>query len=191
MQKFYFNELGKFSVLVGDLNLALAKFNNRDIDVPLFIQSMLEKTIGVFKELGDGIKESEVGVMLSEFLLTRKGLNTIKYEKQNGGRTELKHLITYKILQQLQVLLQSVIDVNNVKITEATSLISQIVTAAIQSNILNDDGIENYKPGTDAESVWQLLASDSTLLFAQKRSLLIVSKYDCLIILDDLITRLK
>ncbi|HOZ85233.1 MAG TPA: hypothetical protein PK191_07070 [Niabella sp.] len=191
MQKFFFNEQNKISGLVSDLNSTLTKFNNRDFDASVSVQMLLNKTILVFKELGDALRESEVAVLLSEFLLTRKGLNTIRFEKQSGGRTELQHLITYKILQQMQMLLQQVLQKNQDKVIEVSSLIAQIVTAALQANIIHDTAIANYQSGKDAETFWNLFATDTSLLLAQKRALLIVSKYDCLIILDDLITHLQ
>ncbi|MFV0607419.1 MAG: hypothetical protein ACK5NK_16450 [Niabella sp.] len=191
MQKFLINEQQKFEGLLTEFNTTLTKFNNRDFNTTESVKTLLYNCIEVYKSLGNTIKQSEAEVLLSEFLMAQRGFNTVTLEKIKSGKNDLLQTTTHKVLQQLQQLLSTGYKDNETKLEQAQTLIAQIITAAIQSNIITHKMIDKYQRGKDAEKTWNLLSKDANLSLGQKRALLIVSQYDCYILFDETISKLQ
>lgn len=191
MQKFLINEQNKLDVLIKSLTQTLSKFNNKDYDATQSVINLLKENINGFEGLGNSIKESEIQILLSEVLSAKAGINPITYQKQTNGRLELLNSICLKALQQLQQILAQFYNQNNEKLEQAKELISQIITAGLQEGLITAADIQKYKSVADAEKYCAKMTKNKNIALGEKRVLLIVSRYDCLLILDEIINSLK
>lgn len=191
MQKFFTNEQNKLKDLFADLNLTLAKFNNKEHDAVRFIMQTLNKGITTFEELGNTVKQTEVQMLVSELQTAQKGINPVTFQKQTTGRLELLNTIAFKVLQQFQYILANWYEQNILKLNQAKDLVTQIITAAIQSGLITGDEIKKYKSPKDAEKYCAKITTDPNIALGEKRALLIVSKFDCLLLFDEMISGLK
>lgn len=191
MQKFLLNEQTKYEVLIKSLTRTLSKFNNKDYDATQSVIALLKQVITGFEELGNSIKQSEVQILLSEVTTAKAGINPINFQKQTTGRLELLNTICLKVLQQLQQILAHCYELNNEKLNQAKELVSQILTAGIQQGLITAVDIKKYKSPADAEKYCAKMTKNENIALGEKRVLLIVSRYDCLLLFDEIITSLK
>lgn len=191
MQKFLINEQTRYEVLIKSLTRTLSKFNNKDYDATQSVIALLKQVITGFEELGNSIKQSEVQILLSEVATAKAGINPINFQKQTTGRLELLHTICLKALQQLQQILAHSYELNNEKLNQAKDLVSQIVTAGIQQGLITAIDIKKYKSTADAEKYCAKMTKNENIALGEKRVLLLVSRYDCLLLFDEIINSLK
>lgn len=191
MQKFLTNEQHKLQALLTELNQTLFKFNNRDFDAHQSVINILKLVINGFEVMGNTVKQSEVQVLLSEMLTAKTGINPVTFQKQTTGRLELLNTIIFKVLQQLQIILSQCYSQNEEKLLQAKELVSQIIAAALQSGLITQADIKKYKSPADAEKYCARITKDNNIALGERRVLLIVSRYDCLLLFDEMITALK
>jgi hypothetical protein len=191
MQKFYTNEQNKIQEVVQQLNTTLQKFNARDYNAVNYAFVTVTAAIEMYKNLGLGIKESAVQIMLAELTTAQRGINTQTYQKQVTGKNELLNSTTYKVLTDLQHQLQTCFYENAQKLGQAKELLVQIVTAALQSQFITQQQITAANTTDKVEALWKAINKDANIALGAQRVLLLVSKYDCLLIFSDLLDGLK
>ncbi len=191
MQKFYHNENAKITALLTQLNGVMNKFNSRDYDTDVVLLHCLEESINTYKSLGRIQRESQLQSLRAEFITAQRGTNPITLEKQNIRRHEMTNAIAFKVMQSTEQQLRQDFIENENMLKQAGDLIVQIIIAAIQGGLLTDVDILNIKESKDIENAWNKIGADPNIALGQKRVLLLVSKYDALILFDDLLSAIK
>ncbi|MEO6136904.1 MAG: hypothetical protein ABIP35_17245 [Ginsengibacter sp.] len=191
MQRFFYNEKIKIGGLLTQLNSTMELFSARHYDADKLLVQLMKDCIQMYKDLGYSEKESQVQSMQAEWAISQRGINPYTLVRQITRRNEMTATVAFKILQAIEILLRNDYVAGDEKIGQASDLISQIIVAALQANLLTDVEIKKIKTQKEIESTWKKLGSDSNLLLGQKRVLLLVSRFDALIIFDDLLTPLK
>lgn len=191
MQRFFYNEKIKCNELLKQLNTAMALFSARHYDADQLLVQLLKDGIQLYKDLGYSEKESQVQSLQAEWATSQRGINPYTLVKQITRRNEMTATVAFKILQAMEILLRNDYVAGDEKIGQASDLISQIIVAALQANLLTDVEIKKIKTQKEIESTWKNLGSDGNISLGQKRVLLLVSRFDALIIFDDLLTPLK
>ena len=191
MQKFYHNENAKITALLNQLNVVMMKFNTRDFDTDISLLQCLDLSIYTYKELGRIQKESQLQSLKAEFITAQRGINPVTLEKQNIRRHEMTNTIAFKVIQATEQQLRQDFTENENMLKQAGDLIVQIIIAAVQGGLLTDVDILNIKDSKDVENAWNKIGADPNIALGQKRVLLLVSKYDAMILFDDLLSAIK
>jgi len=191
MQKFYFNEKIKITALIGQLNAATEKFSAKDYHADTLLMQLLSDAINTYRDLGYSERESQLQVLRAEFVTAQRGVNPISFEKQSIRRHEMTNTISFKILQAIEGLLRSDLEEKNARLQQASDLVAQIIIASMQAGILKNDEIKKIKNQQDLESIWSAIGADANIDLGQKRVLLLINKYDALILFDDLLAPFK
>jgi hypothetical protein len=191
MQKFYFNENNRLNTLLTQLNSVLSKFNARDIDCDMALLNVLDAGIQAYKELGITKRESQLLSLKAEFVTAQRGVNPLTFEKQLTRRHEMITTIIFKILQSTELQMRNDLTENENRLQQAAELVGQIITAAVQGGQLTGNDIKKINTQADAEKAWQQIGADENISLGQKRVLMLVSRFDALILFDDLLEPLK
>lgn len=190
MTRFYLNDQKKINTATALFTEALQQFNARDYDADKALLKALNETIAIYRELGKTDRENEFQTLKAEWLTAQRGINPISFEKVTQRRTEMVNMISFKIMQRASQLMNTDIQEVDARINEVTLLIGQIIVAAFQNGLLTTDAIKDAKTQKQKEMLWDALGADANLAIGQKRVLLMVNKYDVLIIFDDMTQRL-
>jgi hypothetical protein len=191
MQKFYSNERVKITAVLVKLNVAMEKFSSKDHDADASLLQVLVDAIEMYKELGYTEKESQVQMLRTEFVTAQRGVNPITFEKQLTRRHEMVTTICFKVLQAVESILRTDLADKDAKLLEAKELVAQIIVAALQVGLLKDIDINKIRNQHDLETEWAILGKDANISLGQKRVLLIINKYDALILFDELLSSFK
>lgn len=191
MQKFFYNEKIKITALITELNTAMELYNNRHFDLDKVLIGLLKNCIQLYKDLGYGDKESQVQSLMTEMVTAQRGINPYTLLKQNIRRNEMQQIVSFKILQTLELLLRTDNNAAEAKLAQAADLVSQIVVAALQAGFLSDAELKAIKTQKDTEAAWKKLDTDSNISLGKKRVLLLVSSFDALLLFDELLAPLK
>ena len=190
MNRFFLNDKQKLTTAIDLFNEALARFNARDFDADKALLLALTDSVSIYKELGKSDRENEFQSLKAEWITAQRGINPVSFEKQQLRRGELVNTISFKVMQRAGQLLNTDIHEVDEKLNEVSVLISQIIIAAFQAGLLTEDGIRNARTQEDKERLWSGLSADANISVGQKRVLLMVNKYDALILFDELAQRL-
>ncbi len=190
MQRFFYNEKIKTTALINQLNAAMELYNNRHFDLDKVLVGLLKNCIQLYKDLGYADKESQVQSLLTEMVTAQRGVNPYTLLKQNIRRNEMLQIVFFKILQSLELLLRTDYNAANEKLQQASDLVSQIILAAMQAGLLTDAELKAIKTQKDTEAAWKKLDADSNISLGKKRVLLLVSSFDALLLLDELLAPL-
>lgn len=190
MNRFYLNDKQKLTTAIGLFNDALAGFNARDFDADKALLKALTGTVLIYKELGKTDRENEFQSLKAEWITAQRGINPVNFEKQQLRRGELVNTISFKVMQRAGQLLNTDIHEVEDKLNEVSVLISQIIIAAFQAGLLTEQMVRDAQTQEDKERLWGSLSGDANIAIGQKRVLLMVNKYDALILFDELAQRL-
>ena len=190
MQKFFYNEKIKITALISELNTAMELYNNRHFDLDKVLIGLLKNCIQLYRDLGYADKESQVQSLMTEMATAQRGINPYTLLKQNIRRNEMQHIVSFKILQTLELLLRTDYNAAEAKLAQAAELVSQIIVAALQAGFLTDAELKAIKTQKDTEAAWKKLDTDSNISLGKKRVLLLVSSFDALLLFDELLATL-
>lgn len=191
MTRFYLNDQKKIQIATGLFTDALAQFNAREFDADKALLKALNETIAIYKELGKTDRENEFQTLKAEWITAQRGINPITFEKVTQRRTEMVNMISFKVMQKASQYLGTDAQEVDAKINEVTLLIGQIIVAAFQNGMLTLEMITNATTQEQKTALWEGLSADPNIAIGQKRVLLMVNKYDVLIIFDDMTQRLS
>lgn len=190
MQRFFYNEKIKTTALINQLNAVMELYNNRNFDLDKVLIGLLKNCIQLYKDLGYADKESQVQTLMTEMVTAQRGINPYTLLKQNIRRNEMQQIVSFKILQSLELLLRTDYGAAEAKLAQAADLVSQIIVAALQAGLLTDAEIKQIKTEKEREAAWKKLDADANISLGKKRVLLLVSSFDALLLFDDLLSPL-
>lgn len=190
MNRFYLNDQKKIQTATEFFNTALQQFNAREFDADKALLKALNETIAIYKELGKTDRESEFQALKAEWITAQRGINPISFEKVTLRRSEMVSMICFKVMQRASQLLNTDQQDVDAKIAEVSALIAQIIVAAFQGGLLTTEMIVNARTQKEKELLWDGLSADANIAIGQKRVLLMVNRYDVIILFDDMTQRL-
>lgn len=191
MQKFYHNNLSKLNALQTLLNVALVKYNRKDFDADLALLNCLTSATDTYKALGNLDRENQILSLKAEYVTAQRGINPTTYERVSIRRHEMIQTICFKILQQLELFLRTDTTTIQQILIGAKDILTQIIVAAFQANLITDTTLKLIKTQKDIEVFWIKLGQDGNIALGQKRVLLQVSKFDVFVLLGELLDAVK
>jgi hypothetical protein len=191
MTRFYLHEKAQLDKALQLLIIALEKYNGRDFDANEALKAAFDEAIGNYKALGKSSQESQFQALKAEWVTAQRGINPVTLEKVSIRRNEMINTIKFKIMQKAQE--QLGMDAAEVEATlkEVTLLISQIVVAALQAKLFTTKEIAGTEMEDDVEKLWKTIGADANIALGQSRVLLLISKFDALLIFGDLVQQIK
>lgn len=191
MQKFYFNELEKIGHLNEMVITVLKKYNRKEYDTDTTLLAFLDEAAKTYQERGYTGRENQVLSVKAGYITALKGTHPMTLERITVRRNEMQLGIAFKSLQVVAELIRT--DMQNIdeKINEAKQLAGQIIIAAMQNGLLDTEKISKIKTQQQIETMWEGLSADANIAHAQKRMLLLVSRFDVMIICEEILNQLK
>jgi hypothetical protein len=191
IQQFYTNQQNIASGLLQQVTESLKKYNDRDLDATLALQKTLDSCIQSYAKNNKSEKESRFESLKSELTTALRGVNPYSLEKQQLHRNEMIRNTAFRILQASEELIRlELVDINE-KLRQAEELIAQIVLAAIQSKLIENENLGKINTQAKIEKLWTDLGNDPNLNIAVKKVQLMVSQPDITILLGQTIDILK
>lgn len=191
MLKFYFNDKEKLEQLNTRFIATLGKYNQRDYDTEKVMLQLLDETGKIYHERGYSNRENQAQTMKAELATALRGIHPVTLEKVAVRRNEMQMTIVFKLLSTLGDMLRTDLEKIDTRLDEARQLTAQIFVAALQTNLLDTDKIKKIKTQQQIENMWDTLSADANIALGQKRVLLLVSRFDVLLLCEELITQLK
>ena len=74
---------------------------------------------------------------------------------------------------------------------QAEALVAHLLVVAVQKGLIDDDAIRDTVTPDAIETLWASMAADAEIAPAQKRVLLLVSRYDVYLLLDKILASLR
>lgn len=190
MTRFYFNEKTRLDKALQLMIAALQKYNSKDFEADMALKLALDEALLAYKELGKSNQESQFEALKAEWVTAQRGINPVSLEKLTVRRNEMVSTVKFKIMQRAQQQLAVDVEAVEAVLNEATSLVSQIIVAALQGGWIKIDDIRRADNADAVETLWKNLDRDANILLGQQRVLLMISRYDALLIFGDLLQRL-
>lgn len=190
MTRFYLNEKTRLDKALQLMIAALQKYNSKDFEADMALKLALDEALLAYKELGKSNQESQFEALKAEWVTAQRGINPMSLEKLTVRRNEMVSTVKFKIMQRAQQQLALDIEAVEAVLNEATALVSQIIVAALQGGWIKIDDIRRADNADAVETLWKNLDRDANILLGQQRVLLIISRYDALLIFGDLLQRL-
>ena len=188
MQRFYHNDQQQLMQLLKAFSEVSAKYSRKEFDTDIALKALLDKTAARCKEAGHTDKESQVRLLQAELATAERGIHPETRERVTTRRNEMRMGVQLKVLQTLEQMLREELSAANIKLQEARDLVSQILLAGMQSGILNDAVLMEDNTEAELQILWKQLSADNNIALGQKRVLMMVSMYDILLLMDELIT---
>jgi hypothetical protein len=188
--RFYLNEKAKLGQVLQLLITALEKYNARDMDAGIALKRALDQAIANYKELGKSNQESHLHTLQAEWVMAQRGINPQTLEKVTVRRNELANGTMFKVMQRAQQQLAADIEDVEMVLKEAGALLGQIIVAALQGRLIAPADIQAADSPDKIEMLWKQLGNDANILLGQQRVLLLVSRFDALLIFGDLLRQL-
>lgn len=191
VQQFYINQQQLAGQLLQQITGTLKKYNNRDLDAAIALQKTLDACIAVYSKNGKPDKESRFESLKSELTTAQRGVNPYTLEKVQLRRQEMIRNTAFRVLQSGEEIVRLELAEINGKLQQAEELLSQIVLAALQNNLVPQAELKNINTQVKIEKFWKDLGNDPNFSIAGKKVQLMVSQADITVLLDQIIGRLK
>lgn len=190
MTRFYTNEKTRLDKALQLMIAALQKYNAKDFEADTALKVALDEALLMYKELGKSNQESQFEALKAEWVTAQRGINPMSLEKLTVRRNEMVGTVKFKIMQRAQQQLAMDVEAVDAVLNEASTLISQIIVASLQGGLLNPELIRRAGDPDAVETLWKNSGDDTNVMLGQQRVLLMVSRYDALLIFGDLLQRL-
>jgi ribosomal protein L9 len=191
MTRFYLNEKMRLDKALQLLTAALEKYNARAVDADDALKTALDEATTIYRELGKSNQESLFQSLKTEWITAQRGINPVTLEKVSIRRNEMINTIKFKIMQKAQQQLGLDVDEVDAVLKDATTLVSQIIIAALQAKMLSTRDMEEIKTEDEIENFWKKIGADDNIALGQKRVQLLINRFDALLIFGDLLQQLK
>jgi len=191
MQPFLTREAGQLSGLAGTLSGVFRLYNDRKTELNDSLLAFLDDAAAVYKDRGHQEKETQVLSLKAELITALRSINPVTLEKVTLRRHEMQSGIAFKVLQSVELRLRSDVEEVSVSLRQAEDLLSQIIVVAIQKGLITDPVIAETTTQASIAALWKSMDADADIALAQKRLLLMVSIYDVLLLLDELLAGLR
>jgi hypothetical protein len=191
MTRFYLNEKERLNKALQLMIAALQKYNSKDFETDTALKLALDEALLVYKDLGKSNQQSQFEALKAEWVTAQRGINPITLEKVTVRRHEMLGTVKFKIMQRAQQQLAMDVEAVEAVLSEATTLVSQITVAALQAGLISPDDIRRADDADAVEMIWKNLDRDNNILLGQQRVLLMISRYDALLIFGDLLQQLR
>ncbi len=178
---------GLLTTLVETLHL----YNDQKPEVNRSLVSLLDVTAATYKQRGRADRESQTTSMKAELITALRGVNPVTLEKPPLRRNEMQSTIVFKVLQTLESLLRTDLQQAMSLLQRARELVNQIIVAAIQKGLIDDETIRVTTTQEAIESLWRAIAADPAIALAQKQLLLLVSLFDVDVLIDQVLSDLR
>jgi hypothetical protein len=188
MQRFYHNDRQQLIQLLNVFNEVSAKYSRKEFDTDIALKVLLDKAATRYKESGHTDKESQARLLQAELATAERGIHPETRERVTTRRSDMKMGVQLKILQTLEHLLREELAAANGRLQEARDMLTQILLAAMQGGILNDAVLAKINTEADLQALWKMLAAENNIALVQKRILMMVSMYDGLLLMEELVT---
>lgn len=191
MQPFLFKEVEQLGALQRSLGSVFALYNDRRPELNDGLLRFLGDAAVVYRERGRQERECQVLSLEAELLTALRGTHPITLEKIAVRRHEMQNAIAFRILQSAEVQLRADLRQTMDTLQGAKDLLAQIVVAALQKGLITDTMIANATTQAAIEALWAAIAADADIALAQKRVLLMISRYDAFLLVDELLAGLR
>jgi hypothetical protein len=191
IQQFYSNQQNIASTLLLQVTASLRKYNDRDIDAAIALHTTLDACITAYSKINKTEKESRFESLKSELTTALRGVNPYTLEKVKLHRNEMIKNTAFRILQSSEEIIRTELEGITDRLKQAEELISQIILAAIQGNLIAKDDIKKITTQTAIEKLWKDIGNDAGLNIAVKKVQLMVSQPDITILLAQILETLK
>jgi hypothetical protein len=191
MTRFYLNEKERLNKALQLMIAALQKYNSKDFETDTALKLALDEALLVYKDLGKSNQQSQFEALMAEWVTAQRGINPITLEKVTVRRHEMLGTVKFKVMQRAQQQLAMDVEAVEAVLNEATTLVSQIIVAALQAGLITPADIQRADNADAVEMIWKNLDTDNNILLGQQRVLLMISRYDALLIFGDLLQQLR
>lgn len=191
MQRLLHKDEQELAELLRTVTATFQLYADRKPELHDTLVALLGRATATYKEQGRSERESFCASLNAEFATALRGINPVTLEKSAVRRHEMQSTIAFKVMQSLESQLRG--DQLEVADTlrRAEDLIGQILLAAIQKGLISDAVIRDTTTQDAIEALWRSIASDADVALGQKRVLLIVSRFDVSLLVDEALSALR
>lgn len=191
MQQLLFNEVQQLATLQRSLAGVFALYNDRGLGVNESLLRVLDDVTGVYRDRGRQERVSQVLSMKAEVVTAQRAIHPVTLEKIAVRRHEMQMAIAFKVLQSVEARLREDLETTLETLERARDLLSQIIIAGFQKGLITDATIAAMTTQGAIEAWWTAIAADADIALAQKRVLLLVSRFDAILLSDALFAGLR
>jgi hypothetical protein len=191
IQQFYSNQQNIASALLKQVTASIKKYNDRDLDAAIALHTTLDACITAYAKINKTEKESRFQSLKSELTTALRGVNPYTLEKVKLQRNEMIKNTAFRILQNCEEIIRTELQLITDRLKQAEELISQIILAAIQGNLIAKENIKDIKTQAALEKLWKDIGNDAGLAIAVKKVQLMVSQPDITILLAQILETLQ
>jgi hypothetical protein len=180
----------KLEALMKDINQCHELYVKREFAFERSFRLLLDEARAYYKLIAAHQKETEVCKLLSYYVTALKGINPQTLEKVSKGRRENAWIGAFHALNVLSELLQADFGANEERIEAASEIVNQIMLAALQSNLIEDKGLEKLKDLKAIEHLWADLKKHPSFKIAYQKLKVNVNEHDIYLITDEMIQQI-
>lgn len=191
MQSFLFHEVQQLTGLERSLGDVFALYNDRSPAVSESLLHVLDDAAGVYKERGRDERAAQVLSLKAEIVTAQRAIHPVTLEKISVRRNEMQATIAFKVLQAIERQLRADLETSMETLERARDLLGQIIVAGVQKGLITDATIAAMTDQAAIEAWWTAIAADPDIALAQKRVLLLVSRFDVVVLAEALFSALR
>ena len=181
----------KLEVLMHDVNHCHDLYIKKDFAFERTFKQLLEAARAYYKLIAAHQKETEVCKLLSYYVTALSGINPQTLEKVAKGRRENSWIGAFHAMNVLGDLLQADFSENEQRIEAASEIVSQIILAAIQANMILDEKLIHLNNLEAIEDQWADLRQHPSFKMAYQKLKINISEQDIYLITDEMIQQIS
>ncbi len=191
MQSFLFHEVRQLTGLERSLAGVFALYNDRRSIVSESLLRVLDDAAGVYRDRGREERAAQFLSLKAEIVTAQRSVHPVTLEKVSVRRNEMQTTIAFKVLQAAEAQLRADLESSMETLQRARDLLGQIIVVGVQKGLLTDATIAAMTNEAAIEAWWTAIGTDADIALAQKRVLLLVSRFDVFLLAEALFSALS
>jgi hypothetical protein len=190
MWKLSYHDQEQLEILLIQFTNVMSAYNARAIDYDTQFDKLLQSASEWYKSRNRNVDLGNLQIIQAEWGHARAGLDPLHHIRLQSGKSDLRKIYFLKTTRDLKQILDQNLQQTREKMDQATRLLEQIVLALIRSGAIT---VETMKSLSSDQLVqfWENLNGSPEISTVKNQVNFLVSKFDVIIILTDIIAQLN
>lgn len=184
---FRFQECAQF---LGELSDLQARYRSKSFSFDAKFTRWLETVESAFADQETSQQRAEIAQLRSKLATAQEGISPETLTKVPTGRRAMLRGVHFGVLEETNQLLVNLFQRLHEKLSEARTLLDQILLTAMQDGVLPDELLSKGITLEEAQQVWSLLLQHSGMVIACRKLKSQATDQDIYLLILDAIERM-
>jgi len=163
----------------------------RSFSFDTILLTFIEESMEFFEQIGESSNSSKISQLTIYLETAKRGINPQTLQKLKIGKRENIWIASYHVLDTLENMHQNTLVELELKITQATELVEQVILSAVQSKLISEADLNKLHNQDEITNLWKSLSKNEQVKLIERKLKLSITHEDIIILCDLVCSKIR